>query len=164
MERWKNDGVNYPAWRDQGRIEVTPGATNRVDVIRKKLNELRLIYEIAEVAADQWNAGDLLLDLENDGFTVLKHPQTIQGMTLPTKTYEKLVKQARLRHNNDPILKWMVPNAVAVVDGNENIKLKKNKSKDRIDGLIADIMAVGRLMIAPEPVKFIYNERGVAFG
>jgi phage terminase large subunit-like protein len=47
---------------------------------------------------------------------------------------------------NDPVLRWMFRNAVAITDSNENIKLDKKRSQNKIDGLVALVNAIGGYM------------------
>ncbi|APS45907.1 hypothetical protein AVI48_15850 (plasmid) [Piscirickettsia salmonis] len=64
----------------------------------------------------------------------------------------------KLHHNNNPVLNWMASNLVVVEDDAGNMKPSKRKSTEKIDGMVATAMAVGRL-IAGEDHNSIYNER-----
>lgn len=161
MERYQNDGVNYPEWVDAGWMSETPGETTRYDIIRRDINELREQYDIAEIAIDRAHAHELMTQLADDGLNIVKHAQTLMAMNFPCRAFEELVLEKRLHHGNDPVLRWMVSNAAILTDGNENIKVVKDKSSDRVDGVVAAIMAIGRLLIAPEPQKSVYKERGL---
>lgn len=158
-ERFKNDGVSYPTWAEQGWITTTPGNTTRYDIIRKDINDLADEFEIKEIAVDRAHAHQLMQELADDGFDVVKHAQTMLAMNMPCRSFEELVLQQRIRHGNDPVLRWMVSNVAIVRDGNENIKVVKDRSGDRVDGVVAAIMAIGRLLIAPQPQNFVYNIR-----
>ena len=57
-----------------------------------------------------------------------------------------LIKAGNLHHNGNPVLRWMAGNAQAKYDDAFNIKLVKNKSADKIDGVIALIMAIAEKM------------------
>jgi phage terminase large subunit-like protein len=163
--RVEQDGVPYRQWVEEGWIRTTPGATTRRDIIRRDINKLSEEFEIVEIAGDQAHAHQLMQELADDNFVILKHAQTMIAMNFPTRMFEELVLQKRLRHDNDPVLRWMVSNAVIVRDGNENIKIMKNKSTDRVDGVVAASMAIGRLLLAPKPAVSIYEtQRLVVLG
>jgi len=147
--RSKTDRVPYQQWADEGWITITPGPTTRRDMIRKYINDIGAVYDIAEISGDQAHAHQLMQELTDDNFTVLKHPQTMVAMNLPCVAFEELILQKRLKHDDDPVLRWMTSNAVVVKDGNENIKVMKNKSFDRVDGVVAASMAIGRLIVNP---------------
>jgi phage terminase large subunit-like protein len=99
--------------------------------------------------------------LADDGLNIVKHAQTLMAMNFPCRAFEELILERRLRHGNDPVLRWMVSNAAILKDGAENIKIVKDKSGDRVDGVVAAVMAIGRLLIAPEPAKSVYQSRGI---
>lgn len=158
MERYKIDGVHYPEWAEAGWITATPGETTRYDIVRKDINALAELYEIKEIAIDRAHAHQLMQELQDDGFDIVKHAQTMLAMTYPCRSFEELIYSKRLRHGNDPVLRWMTSNAVIAQDGNGNIKLMKDKSSDRIDGVVAAVMGIGRLLIAPDP-RSVYEVR-----
>lgn len=158
MERYKTDGVHYPQWAEESWITPTPGETTRYDIIRRDINALADLYEIKEIAIDRAHAHQLMQELADDGFNIVKHAQTMLAMTFPCRSFEELIYSKRLRHGNDPVLRWMTSNAVIVQDGNGNIKLMKDKSSDRIDGVVAAVMGIGRLLISPDP-RSVYEVR-----
>ena len=155
-------GADYATWVDRGFIDLTDGATTRIDFIRNKIQALGKEYEIAEITGDQWQAAHLMQKLaDEDGFVVTKHAQGMAGMTLPCRMFEDLVMNQRIRHDGNAVLSWMIGNAVANRGGDNLMKLDKKKSKARIDGVVASVMACGRLLIAPEPVRSVYETQGL---
>jgi len=155
------DGVNYNEWADQGWINTTPGEVTRYDYIRRDINALSEEFDIAEIAADPAHGHQLLQDLSDDGLEIVKHGQGFTAMNSPCVATEELIKNERFRHGNNPVLRWMFSNAAIIQDGFERIRLFKPASGDRIDGVTASVMAVGRLLIAPEPVISVYARRGL---
>ena len=126
-----------------GDLTVTPGNTCDYQAVRAKLNELRTQFDIAEIGVDTWNSSQLSQDLMNDGFMVKRYPQTIANLSEPTKLFKTLVMSHRLEHNGDPLLRWMVSNLAHHEDANENVRPDKQKSGDKIDAVVATIMALG---------------------
>jgi len=159
--KYQEDGVNYPEWARDGWITTTPGGTTRYDFVRRDINALAEEFEIAEIAVDRAHGHELMVQLADDGFDVVKHAQSMMAMTFPCRSTEELILEARLKHGDDPVLRWMAGNCAVVQDGNDNIKIMKDKSGDRVDGMVALVMGVGRLLIAPEPTNFVYNNRGI---
>jgi phage terminase large subunit-like protein len=68
-------------------------------------------------------------------------------MTAPTKELERLVLERRLRHGGHPVLRWMASNVAVKQDAAGNLKIDKAKSTERVDGMVALAMAVGRAMV-----------------
>ena len=80
-------------------------------------------------------------------------------MTAPTKEWEKLVMSGKLRHGNHPVLRWMASNVAVETDAAGNLKPSKKRSTERIDGIVAGIMALGRAMLPPK--VSVYETRGM---
>ena len=150
----------YLTWARQGLIEMTPGNVVDYDVIRRRINELSTRFRIAEIAIDRWNATHLATQLSGDGFEMIAFGQGYRDMTAPTKEMEKLVLCGKLRHGGHPVLRWMAGNVAVEMDAAGNLKPSKKKSVERIDGIVATIMALGRLMLVPT-FQSVYDKRGV---
>jgi len=60
------------------------------------------------------------------------------------KTLEALVLQGKLIHDGDPVLGWMVSNVAAHLDAKDNIYPRKERPENKIDGIVALIMALSR--------------------
>lgn len=152
IEKSKEDGAPYLAWQDQGHITMMPGETTDDDVVLTDIMKLSEKYDIRNICVDRYKAEGIMQHLEAKGHTIIKHPQTILGMTGPCRKFEELMVAGRIKHGGCPVLKWMVSNASIFKNNNEDIKLVKPKDeRKRIDGLVAAVMAVGRLAIEPPP-------------
>lgn len=149
--RARRDRVPYDVWAQQGHLEATEGNVVDYDVIRERVRDLADRYRITEIAYDRWNASQLVTQLQGDGATLVPFGQGFQSMSAPCKELEKLVIGAKLRHGNHPVLSWMAANTVLVTDAADNWKPAKNKSKERIDGIVALLMALGRAMVQEPP-------------
>ncbi len=153
-QRERRDRVPYPQWIRQGLIEATPGEVIDYDRIRTKINELGQRYHIREIAIDRWNATQLATQLEGDGFQMVAFGQGYASMNWPTKKLEELVLGGKLAHGGHPVLRWMASNVSIETDAADNWKPSKKKSVERIDGIVALIMAAGRVGLQ---VEFAYS-------
>jgi phage terminase large subunit-like protein len=81
-------------------------------------------------------------------------------MSPPMKDLEKVILGHRLAHGNNPVLNWMAHNLVARMDPAGNIKPDKEKSLEKIDGMVALIMALDRA-IRHNPAGSVYESRGI---
>jgi phage terminase large subunit-like protein len=141
--RSRVDGVPYRDWIDEGLIRATEGNVIDYDAIRRDINDLYQTYHIREIAIDRWNAVQLATQLIGDGFDVKPFGQGYKDMTAPTKELEKLVVCGRLYHRANPVLRWMAGNVTVDQDPAGNLKPNKEKSSEKIDGIVATIMALG---------------------
>ena len=109
----------------------------------KRAEEITM-YNIKEIVADRWNATQLITDLQGDGFTIVPMGMGFKDMSPPMKELYKLLLEGSFIHGGNPVLRWMAGNVVAEMDAAENIKPSKKKSTEKIDGIVAWIMALDR--------------------
>lgn len=162
--RAKIDRGMYDAWtKPNGPLEIIKDrATIDQAVIRQKLISLREKFNIKEVAIDRWNASELANRLLDDGFNVIYFPMGIASMTAPSKRLNSLILNKELQENGNPILRWMAKNVAIESDAEGNIKPSKKKSKEKIDGIVALIMAIGRWSVSKDdPTAHLYESSGV---
>lgn len=157
--RVRRDHVPYDVWERMGLFHITEGNVVDYNFVRKTINELHTMYNIKEIAADRWNATQLITDLEGDGFTVVPMGMGFKDMSPPMKELYKLILEGQFIHGGNPVLRWMAGNVVAEIDAAENIKPSKKKSTEKIDGIVAWIMALDRC-IRHEMQGSVYDEPG----
>jgi phage terminase large subunit-like protein len=93
---------------------------------------------------------------------MVKFPQNIMNMSDPSKELEKSILSKTLAHGGDSVLGWMVSNCAVWADVNDNIKVKKNGNQsNKIDGVIAIIMALGRMKVHAGLQPSPYESRGI---
>jgi phage terminase large subunit-like protein len=159
--RLQQDRIPYPEWIERGLIESTPGTVTDYEYIRKRINELGQVYNIREIAVDRWNATQLVVQLGQDGFNVAFFGQGMRSMAAPTKELEALVLAEKLQHGENAVLRWMAANTTVERDAADNRKPSKSKSSEKIDGIVATIMALARLQADETGGKSVYHERGL---
>jgi phage terminase large subunit-like protein len=60
------------------------------------------------------------------------------------KSLDALIRAGKIKHNGDPVQTWMISNVVAKEDAKENVYPRKERSENKIDGVISLLMALGR--------------------
>jgi phage terminase large subunit-like protein len=148
-QRSKRDRVPYDMWQRQGFFNLTPGNVIDYDYIRAKVQELASQYDIREIAFDRYNSSQIVTQLMGDGFTMVPFGQGYVDMNSPVKRLMELVLTGDLAHGGNPVLRWMASNCMAATDPAGNIKLDKSKSREKIDGMVALAMALGRAILTP---------------
>ena len=161
-QRVKAASVPYDIWERQGYLLSTEGNVIHYDFIEKFINNLAEKYHIVEIAVDRWNATQMIQNLEGDGFTMVPFGQGFASMSGPTKDFYRLLMEGQIIHGGHPVLRWMAGNVVVDTDPAGNIKVTKAKSKEKIDGIVAAIMALDRcIRNQTEPQGSVYDERGL---
>ena len=158
--RVRRASVPYDVWVRQGYMMATDGNVIHYGYIEKFIEELGKQYHILEIAFDRWGATQITQDLEGMGFTVVPFGQGFKDMSPPTKEFYKLLMEGMIQHGGHPVLRWMAGNVVVDKDPAENIKPTKQKSPEKIDGIVAAIMALDRC-IRHEEKTSVYDDRGL---
>lgn len=143
-ERTRRDRVPYEEWVRRGLIYMTEGNVIDYTAIRLKVRELAGRFRIRELAYDRWGATQLIQEFQEDGLTAVPVGQGFASMSAPTKELLNLVLSKRLIHGGNAVLRWMADNMVVKTDPAGNIKPDKSKSTEKIDGMVALIMALDR--------------------
>ena len=148
-----DDRVPYLTWARQGYVRLTDGNAVDYTAVKQAIADDAKRFKVREVAYDPWNATHLALQLQDEGCNVIEYQQSMRAMSEPTKELEKLVRQRRIRHGGNPVLRWMASHVSVIRDSSENMKPTKKNPNERIDGIVAMIMALGRasLVTKPEP-------------
>ncbi len=160
-ERSRRDRVPYDAWVRQGLMTATPGNVIDYSYILAQIDEDAQRFDIAQIAFDRWGATRIIQDLEEGGLEVVQFGQGFASMSSPMKELEKLVLSGQIRHGGNPVLTWMAGNLVAREDPAGNIKPDKQKSTEKIDGMVALIMGLDRAIRREGAAGSVYEGRGL---
>lgn len=155
--RVRRDKVPYDVWAERGFIKATPGNVIDYDIIENDIDELGKKFKIQEIGFDPWNASGTAGHLETKGFAMTEVRQGTGGMGEPSKEFEAKIIGGTLNHGNHPILTWCASNVTLRYDANDNYMPDKKNSRERIDGVVAAVMALGRAIVADEPVKSFWE-------
>lgn len=157
--RVRRASVPYDVWHQLGLIEATEGNVIHYGFIEKFIEDLGKKYHILEIAFDRWGATQMVQDLEGMGFTVVPFGQGFKDMSPPTKEFYKLLMEGKIVHGGNPVMRWMAGNVVVDRDPAENIKPTKAKSPEKIDGIVAAIMALDRCIRNKGQSGSVYDDR-----
>lgn len=161
--RVKRASVPYDVWVRQGYLMSTEGNVIHYGFIEKVIEQLVELYHIREIAFDRWGAVQMVQNLEGAGFTVVPIGQGYRDMSPPTKAFYELLMKGEIIHGGNPVMRWMAGNVVVETDPAGNIKPTKAKSAEKIDGIVAAIMALDRCIRNAGQQGSVYDdpERGL---
>lgn len=158
--------IPYKEWVEAGLIDVTPGDVTDYNAIRNAIagkvmddgtNRRRggLVEQVRihDIAFDRWNSSQLVNDLMEDGANMVQFGQGFASMGAPTKDLFRKLLERKLAHGGNPVLQWMADNLIVATDEAENFKPDKKRSAEKIDGMVALIMAIGRFLADNQPKK-----------
>lgn len=153
------DRVDYRLWKEQGWIETVPGKIIDGDWLVSWLLGVLEPYDVKCLAYDPWGAWNVIPKLTRYTDVLLSYQQSIRYMSVPTKELESMVLRHDINLMGNPILRWNFANVVIWQDANANIKLDKARSRNKIDGVVALVDAIGgHLTKGQNDSKELYKE------
>lgn len=161
LDRVKIDRVPYDAWERQGYLFTTEGAVIDTDAIIAQIEQDAARFDIQQIAFDRWGATKVRVQMEDLGFQMVQFGQGFASMNAPTKQLEALVLSRQLAHNNNPALAWMAANVVVRTDPAGNKKPDKDKSVERIDGIVALLMGLELATRNEQSWQSVYETEGL---
>lgn len=147
-QRSKRDKVPYEVWLREGLVCSTPGNSTDFEYIEAAILDLSSTYDIREIGFDRTFAGRIVHNLEQEGIMMVQFGQGFLSMGPATSELLRMLKGEMLQHAGNPVLRWMVRNAAMASDPAGNLKPDKKRSSEKIDGVTALCMAVGRVQVA----------------
>ncbi len=141
----------FRAWAKEGWLTVTDGEVIDFDVIKSDALNFSSLFQLDEIAYDPWQATQLAQELEKDGAKVVEYRMNTQNMSEPMKHLDASIRTGQYKHDGNPISTWCLSNVVAKVDAKDNVYPRKSREENKIDGAVAKIMNVGRLILNPPP-------------
>jgi len=155
-EKAIHDACNshYYAWAIENKLVRTPGNVTDYNWIADGILADGEKLIVREVPHDPYHAAALIQFIQarpnwDHNVVFVEVRQTVQQMSPPMKELEALVASGRFHHDGDPILAWMISNVVCHRDRKENIYPNKDRPENKIDGVIALLMALNRWMAQP---------------
>jgi len=162
-DRSEADRLTLQHWVDQGLITATEGNVTDYDQVEAQLLADLARFQLVELAHDRWNITQLVTHLKDrlGESRIIDYPQSFSGMSSPSKELEKLLASRKLRGTGNPVLRWMASNVALRHGPDEQIKPDRERSRDKIDGIVALVMAIGRATLEATAPASVYETRGL---
>ena len=149
------DKTHYQGWAKDGLLTITLGNIIDFSYIEDDLKEFRSRFEIQEVPYDPHQATQFATRMMDEGMPMVEYGASVPNFSEPMKEFEALVLSGKFHHNGDPVLTWMASNVVARIDAKECIYPRKEKPENKIDGIVAGIMGIGRAMLNSSSTGYV---------
>jgi phage terminase large subunit-like protein len=137
------DRVDYRLWHEQGWLTVSPGKIIDEEWYMTRLMQELDKYKIKCITYDPWGMWNMLQKFGRYQSKLMEYQQSIRYMSVPTKWLESAMYKSELNFLGNPIFRWNMKNVVIYIDPNANIKLDKARSRNKIDGVVACVDALG---------------------
>jgi phage terminase large subunit-like protein len=160
-ERSERDHVPFERWVRGGYVRATPGGVVDYGYIASRIRSLSERYRVRYICGDPWHL-EILRQLCGTDIQrkFVQISQDMKGLSPALLELERQFLLREISHAANPCGRWCFGNCVVAIDGNENKKLMKNRSSNRIDPIVAlnDAMAG---VVQLEPKRSVYEERGL---
>jgi phage terminase large subunit-like protein len=163
----KREQTNLPRYQQyaqQGTLTITPGTCNDYRRIRAYLMELRQRYNLKAISFDQYNAIEMCAELMAEGCNVLRQGQNHKEYNGPTKEFEIAVRERRISHDGNEMLKWALQNTRLDINTFGDVKPSRAKSTDKIDPAVSTLLAFKVAMLETAGGtnrECVYNSRPI---
>jgi len=151
------ENTHYQKWVEEGFLIETEGARTDFGRIKDDIEELAGRFNMRELAFDPKEATFLIQEIQQEPWAKFECVEISQGpvhMSEPMKEWEALIYAGQYTHNGDPVMTWMMSNVVKKQGrGGGPVKTyypTKERDANKIDGPVAEIMAMSRAMLHVE--------------
>jgi phage terminase large subunit-like protein len=170
LKRSQIDRVNYGIWQKEGFLTATPGNVIDYEFIERDVFDAAKAYDLKAIAFDSWNAQATSnrimehLNPTNDetAFQMVEMRQGAKSFNEPAKDLLVHVMTGKIRHGGNPVARWCADNLVMRADANDNIAPDKLKATEKIDAMVALMMAWSRAMFREEEKPFVYQPGSIS--
>jgi phage terminase large subunit-like protein len=156
----KKYNIPFSLWARDGWINIVDGNIINFADVEEKIYQYAEKYNIQMVGYDTWNSRDLALRLDSNGVPTNPNKQGVYLSPALKKIKTHIISEA-VKHDGNPVIRWMLDNVQVKENDELNIKIVKPKNEKKIDSLVSWAMAVTEWMIDGGPKKSVYENRGV---
>jgi phage terminase large subunit-like protein len=144
-------------WAEQGHLIATPGSVIDYAYIEQRIADIAERFR-AEVIIDRWNSTAVVTRLQEAGISIVTMGQGYASLSPAMKETERLILARQIAHDGNPIMRWNLGNVAVAQDPAGNVKPDRARSKEKIDGVLGLIMAVGVAAASPVTTS-VYETR-----
>jgi len=154
----------YDAWRRSGLLTVTEGAATDYERVRVDIRADVAAEGLEAIFYDTAYATETAQILTGEGILMVGMRQGF-AMNEAIRRLGTLIHAGAICHGNDPILAWMASNTVTIEGTKGELRLAKERSPEKIDGIAALVMGIDGAIIrrertiARDPFVDVYGGR-----
>jgi len=168
-ERERSNKQRYSKWVEAGYLKVTDTAYTDYDTVHDDIIEILKAEKVSEIAIDSWNFTQLAQDLQKTisekrlKTEIVPIRTGFQSISAATKELERLILAGVLQFSSNPVVDWMFSNMKIEHDANGNKKPDRKRALDKIDGIVALILALARLIVVETKKTSKYETQSLTF-
>lgn len=148
-------------WIADGWVTATTGDAIDPARIESDVIQLATEYDVRALAYDPFNAATVAQRFALEGIQIHQFSQRMTQFSEPTKAFGDDLAAKRFRSDGNPVLRWMANNCSLVEDGAGHRMPSRKRSSQKIDGIVAAVMARGAAMVLGASGGRFYESNGV---
>ncbi|MES2208593.1 MAG: terminase large subunit [Chloroflexota bacterium] len=148
-------------WIEAGDVIRTDGDCIDPAAIEAGAIEAADWFQVVGLAYDPFNATSTAQRLTEHGIDCGKFTQAMTSFAEPTKVFEADLLSGHVRHGGNPCARWMMANAVSVTNGAGHAMPSRKRSRNKIDAVVAAVMARGRALAGGGPQSSYYDSNPI---
>ncbi|EDM66151.1 phage terminase, large subunit, putative [Moritella sp. PE36] len=143
-----------------GNLILIPGKTIRDEYLIEEIRRLNKEFKPKVIAFDPWKMGEIAEDLEFESVPMLGMGQMMSNMSEPSTKLEALIKENRFKYDCN-IFEYCATNAILKVNGQGNVRIEKEVYQNKIDAIVATVIALSCATLNKAPEINPYLSRPV---
>jgi len=148
----------YKQWYREGYLKLTPRNVTDYNYITDDILEVSKKCKIKKIAYDRFNSTQWAIEATRLRLPLEIFSQALGNFNGITREMERLLLTNKITLDNNPILQWNFENVAIKTDHNGNVKPDKERSANKIDGVISLLQSVAILIdeSAKPPTKIYF--------
>ena len=138
----------YAGWVEERWLTPTPGNVVDYDAIEEEILGWSDLHQIEEWAYDPHQAMQLITHLQAADVSCVEVRPTVLNFSEPMKELDRLILSGKIVHDGNPVMTWMMSNVTAQLDRKDNVYPRKEREENKIDGPVALIAGLNRVLFA----------------
>jgi phage terminase large subunit-like protein len=151
----KDENKHFQKYINAGELIPTDGNEIDFNEIQEDLAIDIELFNPFAIPYDPWRATQLAQGLKKRGGPVVLFKNTVGNMSPAMYELEAAIIGGRFHYDGNSMTAWMASNVIARIDAKENVYPRKQKTENKIDGIVAAIMGVGSIIAEREPAQDI---------
>lgn len=135
--------VPYQSWVESGHLTVTPGEVTDYEIVEHEIVQACETFKVVKIGYDNWNAAQLTAKLAAQNVPLELFIQGPRSYHPAMQVFERSYISGNFSYGTDPVLTWCASNIVTRTDANLNMAPDKKRSSEKIDDMVALLMAIG---------------------
>jgi phage terminase large subunit-like protein len=138
---------HFAGWVEQGLIHECPGEVVDMTPVRDLVRDLTARFDVQSIGYDPAQITQFATECLEENLPMVECRPLVMNFSPAMKELEARVMSATYRHTGCPVMGWMVANVVCHRDAKDNIYPRKEKPENKIDGVIAECIALSRWLL-----------------